>query len=43
MHRMVTKQRVKTEQIKRKQTCSASFAKVFKLKDNKFKIVQKSF
>ena len=25
MHRMITKQRVKIEQIKRKQTCSVSF------------------
>ena len=39
---MITK-RVKNEQIKRKQTCSVSFVKVFKFQDNKFKVVQKNF
>ena len=39
MHRMITKQRVKNELIKRKQTCSVSFVKVFKFQENKFKIV----
>ena len=42
MHRMIMKQRVKNEQI-RKQTCSVCFVKVFKFQKNKFKIVQKSF
>ena len=43
MHRMITKQRVKIEQIKRKQTCSVSFVKVFQFQENKFMIVQKNF
>ena len=30
IHIMITKQQVKNEQIKRKQTCSESFVKVFK-------------
>ena len=29
--------------MKRKQTCSVSFVKVFKFQENKFKIVQKNF
>ena len=29
--------------IKRKQTCSVGFLKVFKFQENKFKIVQKNF
>ena len=29
--------------IKRKQTCSVGFVKVFKFQGNKFKIVQKNF
>ena len=33
----------KNEQIKRKQTCSVSFVKVFEFQDNKFKIVQNNF
>ena len=40
---MITKQRVKNEQIKRKQTCSVCFVKVFKFQENKFKIDQKNF
>ena len=36
---MITKQQVKDEQIKRKQTCSVSFVKVFKFHTNKFKIL----
>ena len=43
IHRMITKQQVKNEQIKRKQTCSLSFIKVFKFQGNKFNIVQKNF
>ena len=39
---MITKQQVKNEQIKRKQTCIVSFVKVFKFQDDKFKIVQKN-
>ena len=43
IHRMITKQQVKNEQIKRKQTCSVCFVKVFKFEENKFKVVQKNF
>ena len=42
-HRMITKQQVKNEQIKRKQTSPASFVKVFKFQDDMFKIVQQNF
>ena len=37
------KQCVKSGQIKRKQTCSVSFVKVFKFQENKFIIFQKNF
>ena len=40
---MITKQQVKNEHLKRKQTCSACFVKVFKFQENKFKIVLKNF
>ena len=43
VQRMITKQQVKSEQIKRKQTCSVSFVKVFKFQNNMLKIVQKNF
>ena len=43
IHRKITKKQVKKEQIKRKQTCSVGFVKVFKFQENKFKIVQKDF
>ena len=43
IHSMITKQRVKTEQIKRNQTCFLCFANVFQFQENKFKIVQKNF
>ena len=43
VNRMITKQQVKKEQIKRKQTCSLFFVNVFKFQENKFKIVQKNF
>ena len=43
IHGMITKQRVRNEEIKRKQTCSVGFVKVFEFQDNKFKIVQKNF
>ena len=43
IQRKITKQRVKNEQIKRKQTCSLHFVNVFKFQENKFKIVQKNF
>ena len=44
IHRTITKQRVKNQQIKRKQNCSfLTFVKVFKFQDSKFKIVQKNF
>ena len=36
------KQQVKNEQIKRKQTCSVSFVKVFQFQENKFKISWKT-
>ena len=43
IYRMIAKQGVKNERIKRKQTCSVSFVKVFKFQENKFKIAQKKF
>ena len=43
IHKMITKQRVKNKQIKRKQTCSLCFVNVFKFQENKFMIVQKNF
>ena len=43
MRIMITKQRVKNEQIKRKQTCPVCFVKVFKFQENKSKIIQKNF
>ena len=43
VQRMITKQQVKIEQIKRKQTCSVSFVQVFKFQNNMLKIVQKNF
>ena len=43
IHRMIMKKQVKNEQIKRKQTCSLCLLNVFKLQENKFKIVQKNF
>ena len=39
---MITKQQVKSEQIKRKQICSLYFVSVFKLQGNEFKTVQKN-
>ena len=43
IHRTITKQRVKDEQIKRKQICSLCLVNAFKFQENKFKIVQKNF
>ena len=40
IHRMITKQQVKNEWIKRKQTCSLCFVNMFKFQESKFKIVQ---
>ena len=40
---IITKQQVQNEEVKRKQTCSVSFVKVFKFQENKFKIVLKNF
>ena len=40
---MITKQHVKNEQIKRKQTCYLCFVNMFKFQENTFKIVQKNF
>ena len=40
---MIMKQPVKNEQIKRKHICSSCFVNVFKIQENKFKIVQKNF
>ena len=42
IYRMIKKQQVKNEKIKRKQSCSLCFVNVFKLQENKFKIVQKN-
>ena len=42
IHTMITKQHVKNEQIKRKQTSSLCFVNVFRFQENKFKIVQKN-
>ena len=42
-HRVIMKQQVKNEYMKRKQTCSLCFVNAFKFQDNKFKIVQKNF
>ena len=42
MHRMITKQQVENEQIRRKQTWSLRFVNVFKFQENKFKIAQKN-
>ena len=39
IHRMITKQQVKNEQIKRKQTCSLCFVNSLKFQENKFKIL----
>ena len=43
IHKMILKQQVKNEQVKRKQTCSVCFVKVFKFLQNKFKVIQKNF
>ena len=40
---MITKQRVKNEQIKRKQSCYLCFVNVFKFQENKFKDHSKEF
>ena len=40
---MITKQWVKNELVKRKETCSLCFENVFKFQDKKFKIVQKNY
>ena len=40
---MITKQQVKNEQIKRKQTCSLCFVNAFKFQESMFKIVKKNF
>ena len=42
MHRIIMKQQVKNEQIKRKKSSLCSVY-VFKFQENKFKIVQKNF
>ena len=43
MHRMITKQQVKNKQIKRKQTCSVCFVKIFNFQESKIKTVQNNF
>ena len=43
IHRMIAKQQVRNEQLKRQQNCSLRFVNVFKFQENKFKIVQKRF
>ena len=40
--KMTTKPQIKNQQIKREETCFASFVKVFKFQDNKINIVQKN-
>ena len=40
---MITKQQVKIEQIRRKQSWCLCFVDVFKFQENKFKIFQKNF
>ena len=42
IHR-ITKQQVKNEQIRKKQTCFLCFINVFKFQENKLKIVLKNF
>ena len=42
IHKMITKQQVKNEQIKRKRTCSLCFVNVFKFQEKNFKIVRKN-
>ena len=42
IYKVIAKQSVKNEQIKRKQICSVSFVKVLKLQE-KFKIAQNNF
>ena len=39
----MTKEQVKDEQIKQRQTCPWCLANVFKFQENKFKIAQKNF
>ena len=41
--KVIAKQPVKNEQIKRKQTSSVIFVKVFKFQENIFKIAKKNF
>ena len=43
IHRIITKQQVKNEQIKRKQACPLCFVNAFKFQENNFKIVQMNF
>ena len=43
INRVITKEPVKNEHIKRKQACSLCFVNVFKFQENKFKITQKNF
>ena len=42
-YRVITKQPVMHKLIKRTQTCSVSFVKLFRFQDNKFKVVEKNF
>ena len=42
IHRMIKKQQVKNEEMKRKQTCALCFVNVFKFQENKFKVAQKN-
>ena len=43
IQRMITKERVKNEQMNRKKTCSVCFVKVIKFQENKFKILNNNF
>ena len=42
INRVITKEPVKNEQMKRKQACSLCFVNVFKFQENKFKTIQKN-
>ena len=42
INRVITKEPVKNEHIKRKQACSLCFVNVFKFQENKFKTIQKN-
>ena len=43
IHRVIVKQQVKSEQIKRKQTCSLCFVNMFKFQEKKVEDCSKEF